>query len=161
MSALPKSPLGTPPPNLNVTSTPQMAVVPGGFWRRFAATIIDGVVMSIAQFPLKFAVILVLGGEAVAGAINLLVSLLFAYNYYGYFYSKKGATPGKMVMGLRLLDDQTGTHLSYGAAFKREIVKGLFGFVTLGVSYFMAGFREDKKSLHDIYLKTRVVRVVK
>lgn len=151
--------------DLNVTSAPQLAVEPAGAGRRFVAAVLDVTILTTMQLP--FAVLFVFlfgteGGEsALENVVDRVFSLVSSFVYYGYFYSKKGATPGKMVMGLRLLRDDTGTHLTWAQAFGREFLKGLFFLFTLGISFLMAVFRDDKKTLHDIACKTRVVRIVK
>lgn len=159
------------PLNLNVTATPQVAVEPAGFWRRFAATFIDGMIASIGSYVLYFAVVL-LGvalkpvlGEVVVGIVTILGSLVsfivVPLGYFGYFYSKKGASPGKMVMDLRVLRDDTGTHLSFWRAVGRESFGKFLSMITLYVGFFLAAFREDKKALHDLAFGTRVVRIRK
>ena len=156
----------TPRVDLNVVAPPQSLIEPGGFWRRFVALFLDSMILGIATFPISITVAIVLRmamgehGLDVARATNYLVSLIGTYYYYGYFYSKRGATPGKMVMGLQVLRED-GTHLSYSQAFGREFVKGFLMIFTLFVSVFMAGMRKDKKALHDLACKTRVVHVKK
>ena len=150
--------LGTPPPNLNVTATPHMAFEPGGFWRRLAATFIDGIVLTVMRFPIQIVALLLLPKD-VGGLVSAAVSIAAFIYYYGWFYSKKGATPGKMVMGLKVLDEATGTHLTFRRAFNREVTKNVLAFLTLGISYLFAGFRSDKKTLGDMASKTRVVHI--
>lgn len=160
------------PLNLNVSVTPQVAVEPAGFWRRFAASFIDNIIVTVIQLPIKIPLMVLVGAtssaEGGAGAailstlVNVLLYFVVLFFYFGWFYSTKGATPGKMVMGLRVLRDDTGTHLSYWRTFGREFVgKAILGLFTLGVGYLLAAFREDKKALHDLAFGTRVVRIRK
>jgi uncharacterized RDD family membrane protein YckC len=161
------------PLNLNVSATPQVAVEPAGFWRRFLASFIDGIIVTVIQMPIKIPLTFIqmtafgdsgtgLGGYLGSTFVSLIVSFATIFFYYGWFYSTKGATPGKMVMDLRVLREDTGTHLSYWRSFGREFVgKAILGMATLGVGYLMAAFREDKKALHDLAFGSRVVRIRK
>lgn len=157
--------------NLNVTSAPQVAVEPAGFWIRFVAAFLDNIIVGVVQLPIKIPLMIVsgvssangeLGGSIVTSLISIVLYFVCTFFYYGYFYSKKGATPGKMVVGLRVLREDTGTHLSYWRSFGREFVgKAVLGTVTLLVGYLMAAFREDKKALHDLAFGSRVVKIKK
>lgn len=161
------------PLNLNVTTTPQVAVEPAGFWRRFLATFIDGIIVTVVQLPIKIPLMFLqtaslsesgagLGAYLASTFGGMVAGLITMFFYYGWFYSKKGATPGKMLLDLRVLRDDTGTHLSYWRTFGREFVgKAILGFATLGVGYLLAAFREDKKALHDLAFGSRVVRIRK
>lgn len=155
-----------------VLSTPMTgAMVPGGFWRRFVAQFIDQLVIGLVTFPVNFAIGMVsglgaasgAGGEAQLGAMLLLQAvswglyLVAAFLYYGLFYSKRGATPGKMVMGLRVVDSVTGANVTLWKAFFRETIGKLCSTITLLFGYIMVGMREDKKALHDLMFGTQVL----
>ena len=140
-------------------------MVPGGYWRRLGAGIIDGVLMALitvpAQVMLVFlsAVSIQAGGSSPIGTLLYYgVSLIASYFYYGWFYSNKGATPGKLVLDLKVVDSEAGTYLSYPRAFLRET----FGkFITSLSLIFLIGFliflRSDKRMLHDLIFNTRVI----
>ncbi|MES2965025.1 MAG: RDD family protein [Bdellovibrionota bacterium] len=162
------------PLNLNVNATPQVAVEPAGFWRRFLASFIDNIIVAVIQLPLKIPLAIVQtasmttesGGGMVAYLASMFAStvvyFVVLFFYFGWFYVNKGATPGKMVLDLRVLREDTGTHLSYWRTFGREFVgKVVLGMATLGVGYLLAAFREDKKALHDLAFGSRVVRIRK
>ena len=156
--------------NLNISSPSPSAggtVELAGIGRRFVAVFLDGIIVSVATSPVKLGLMFVLpiiagskSGPIASFILNALISLVVCYFYYGYFYSRRGATPGKMVMGLRVLRDQDGTYLSYNESFLREFVgKGIIAVCTLGIDYLVAFFRDDRKTLHDIVFKTKVVHV--
>lgn len=144
------------------------AVVYGGFWRRFAAVFLDGIIMAIVTFPVNLAVGFMsssgannrsptdpsaaLGMVGVAYAVSLTLNLA----YYVYFLTKKGATPGKMVMGLRVVT-ASGGPISAGRAVGRFFAQLLSGLI-LGIGYIMAAFDQEKRALHDHICGTRVVR---
>jgi len=144
---------------------------PGGFWRRFAASFIDGLIVGIALIPINFIVVFAYKfgtgipftdaakTGSIATAINYGFQIIFVYFYYGYFYSTRGASPGKQLMGLKVLNSETGTYLTFNQAFKREVLgKYILDTLTIGIGYLIAGFREDKKALHDIVFKTQVIK---
>jgi len=99
--------------------------VPGGFWPRFVATILDGCIVGIMSMPISIAAtLLVFTGDSsqklLANLVSYAVQFTLTFFYYGWFYSHKGATPGKMIMKLRVIHDSTGGNLTYQRAFWRE-----------------------------------------
>lgn len=137
-------------------------VVPAGFWARFAAVVIDGLVVTVISLPISLGMGML--QDKAHPSIKLmivsnLVSMIISGCYFGYFYSKKGASPGKSVMGLRLVDYQTGTNVSFTTGFLRESVGKIVSFLTLGIGFLMAAVRADKRALHDLITDTQVVRV--
>ena len=135
--------------------------VPGGFWRRFVAVFIDGIIIGVAIFPITFILSLLiipaLGPESMVPSIlSWVVQIAAIYFYYGYFYSQKGASPGKMVMNLRVINSETGKNLSYNEAFLREAIGKLISTLPLFFGYIIAAFRNDKKTFHDMIFNTQV-----
>lgn len=140
---------------------------PGGFWRRLLAYLIDTCIVSIVSIPFSLVVIL-LGGLAeeseelspVALLLQLVLLLLGAiinFLYYGWFYKYKGATPGKMVLNLRVVNESTGTNIGFGTTFLREVIGKFLSSIILLLGYIMAGLRSDKRGLHDLIAGTRVI----
>ena len=149
-------------------STPTQQT-PGPVGRRFVAGIIDGVICGVLTFPLSFVTGLLIGflGVTSNGEPNSMttislqlgsnvVNLIAAFFYYGWFYSNKGATPGKLLMKLRVSHSEMGTNLSYGRAFLRETVGKFLSAIILMIGYLMAVFRDDKRALHDLLFSTQV-----
>lgn len=145
---------------------------PGGFGRRLLAVFLDGFIMGMILTPITIGLALAMKGFYPApgsGAqadptmtlihlgISYLAQFVAIYFYYGWFYSNKGATPGKMVLGLKVIDTSAGRNVSYWRAFFRETVgKGVSG-LTLMIGFLMAAFRKDGKALHDIMFGTQVL----
>jgi uncharacterized RDD family membrane protein YckC len=154
--------------NLNISSTPDVAFAPAGFWIRFCAAIVDAIIINIvsriAGLGIGIVVGLAFAGSTVMGTIAAIagggVGLAVGFFYFAWFYKAKGATPGKMLLGLKTLNAETGTHLTYGQTFVREMLAKPFlsAIFTLTIGYWLAGIREDKKALHDLVCSTRVVR---
>ena len=160
----------TPHPDSIRLSAPP-ARIPGGFWRRAVAALLDGCIFSILTMPLT----LLLGAAggtfgALSGtdpqdhvALGLVVSVgsnllsvVVVFFYYGWFYKNKGATPGKMLLRLRVSYADTGTNLTYWRAFWRETVGKILAAVPLGIGIFMVALRRDKRGLHDLLFNTQV-----
>lgn len=146
-----------------------VAQVPGGFWKRLVAVIVDGVILSIAMFPLSFLFGFGIGLFAAASGTEpspMLVALMdasssiagfvAAFFYYGWFYSSKGASPGKMMMKLRISNSDTGTNMSFSRAGLRETIGKFLSAILLMVGYLIAVFRQDKRTLHDFMFNSQV-----
>jgi uncharacterized RDD family membrane protein YckC len=134
---------------------------PGSFGRRILASFIDGVILSILQSPLTWGVgrFMKSGDLTAVTVINgFVIPMAVAYFYYGFFYSTKGASLGKAQMGLKVVRDDNGGFLSYGHAFARETVGKLISLIPLGIGFFWALSRPDRKTFHDLIFKTQVVR---
>ena len=133
--------------------------VPGGFWRRFVAVFIDGIIITVAMFPVSFVIQLVIvsgGSTLIPTIISYAVQFVAMYFYFGYFYSQKGASPGKMVMNLRVVNTEDGKNLTYMRAFLRETVGKTISGLPIALGYIIAAFREDKKTFHDMIFDTQV-----
>ena len=135
---------------------------PGGFGRRLVASLLDSLIVSIALFPINF--VLALLAIAVFGKDSMVVTFitypfhfLAVYFYFGYFYSQKGASLGKMVMNLRVINSDTGKNLSYKEAFFREVFGKLISGIPLLMGYIVVLFRDDRKGFHDQIFHTQVL----
>ncbi len=120
----------------------------GGFWRRFLALVIDGVIFG----AIEGVVGRILGYE-VAGGMNLILSWL----YYSLMESSKTqATLGKMVMDLKVTD-MDGDRISLKRATIRYFSK-ILSAIILMIGFIMAAFNPKKQALHDKIAKTYVVK---
>jgi uncharacterized RDD family membrane protein YckC len=137
-----------------------------GFWIRFVAVFIDGLIGWIVGTLIMLAVGLPILGPDPASiklssfwTIYILVNLLqwgFAISYETFFIGKYGATPGKMALGLKVITPDGG-RVSYIKAFGRYFAKIISGLLLL-IGYIMAAFDEEKRALHDRICGTRVIR---
>lgn len=148
----------------------------GGFWIRVVARLIDGIIVGIASSLVQVPMFFMMGGAgmmlnpdfdpsrnpafpaAMMGTIGMIWMLSFAIDaaYYTYLTGTRGATFGKMAVGLRVVRAD-GQPVSMGLAAGRwaaNIVSGL----TLGIGYIIAGFDSQKRALHDHICNTRVIR---
>jgi len=98
-------------------------------------------------------------GQAImAQALSLLFQLIFVAIrtvYSTFFLGKYGATPGKMVFKLAVVD-ASGGKISYGRAFGRSCAEILSQMIC-AIGYIIAAFDDQKRTLHDHMSNTRVI----
>jgi uncharacterized RDD family membrane protein YckC len=98
-------------------------------------------------------------GQAIATqALSLLFQLIFVAArtaYSTFFLGRFGATPGKMVFKLAVVD-ASGGKLTYGRAFGRSCAEILSQLIC-AIGYIIAAFDEEKRALHDHMCNTRVI----
>jgi uncharacterized RDD family membrane protein YckC len=128
-----------------------------GFWRRFAAWFLDGLLLSVVTLPFT----LQFGGDTAAEAARAsaagTISTVVGWLYYALMESSaKQATVGKMALGI-IVTDLEGRRVGFGRATGRYFAKILSALI-LGIGFLMAGFTERKQALHDMVASTLVVR---
>jgi uncharacterized RDD family membrane protein YckC len=142
-----------------------------GFWLRFVAIIIDGIVLGVV-LGIPFAVVMTAMGvsfigvsrpEEMAGpfigVFALFEIIIFAgqWLYYALMESSSWqATLGKKALGL-YVTDMNGQRITFGRATGRYFGKLVSG-LTLLIGYLMAGFTEKKQALHDMMAGCLVLR---
>lgn len=145
---------------------PPGATIHAGFWRRCAAMLIDSVLVGIAVMLVQAIFgVAALGGNvsalhagALVGAMmtSLLIAFVAEWLYFALFESASlQATPGKLAMGLKVVDD-TGRRIAFGRASGRYFGKSISGLI-LGIGFLMAGWTTRKQALHDMMAGTLVV----
>jgi uncharacterized RDD family membrane protein YckC len=130
----------------------------GGFWLRVVAYIIDAIVLSIPSAILGGIVgfSIIYNGSGMAGGTHL-ASVVIAWLYFALMESsQRGATLGKMAVGLRVVTDQ-GRRLSFANATGRYFAKFVSAII-LGIGFIMVAFTERKRGLHDMIASTLVVK---
>jgi uncharacterized RDD family membrane protein YckC len=120
-----------------------------GFWRRFAAMLIDGVLISAAT-----ALIVATDASDVVAAIAAVV-VAWAY-WVGLEGGSRGQTLGKMALGIRVADKDTGGPIGYGRAFVRRIV-AIVSAVVIYIGYLWMLWDPEKQTWHDKAVNAVVV----
>jgi len=125
-----------------------------GFWKRFAAATIDGVILACACALIKLSI-----GDPVAWLLRPEASLLqlvltlslplaICWSYWsGFESSPLQATPGKLAVGI-YVTDLHGHRLDFTAASARFFGKMLSALL-LGVGFLMAATTSAHQALHD------------
>lgn len=167
--------LPAPPPSDTPSPTPpdSPAIVPAGFLVRTGAFICDWFVLTFVTTLLTLPwnkelaelqkaaldqaqsvnpdLTLILRFWAIAAAIHLPLSLV----YHVGFNTALGATPGKLVSGLRILGPD-GSRLTFGRALAR-FAGELLSAIPFGAGYLLVAFHPGRLALHDLIAGTQVV----
>ena len=141
-------------------------VIFAGFWERFAAKFLDGLIQGVVNAVFSFALGITLAAlagrgreDGVSTAITVLAQLLklaIAAAYTTFFVGKYGATPGKMALGLKVVTSSEG-EVSYARALGRYFAEWLSG-ITLTIGYLISIWDDEKRTLHDRICDTRVIK---
>lgn len=119
-----------------------------GFPERIVAYIIDAIIIAIST------VILIM---LLPVALAYVIALVIGVGYAVYFWTTSGQTPGKMAMGLKVVNAETGGLLDPGAAVIRYV-----GYLISGIPLYL-GFLwiiwdPKHEGWHDKIAKTKVIR---
>ena len=143
-------------------------VVYAGFLKRFAAIVVDSVIVGFAGGVLGGMLGAIFGVAAAglgfdAGAASMgtylsstLVGVVLGLLYYGGFHaSKQQATPGKMLIGIKVarVDGDRLSPVRAGARFLATYLN----LLTFGIGWLIAAFTDRKQALHDFIADTVVV----
>jgi uncharacterized RDD family membrane protein YckC len=126
-----------------------------GFWRRFAAYLIDNILIGIV-IGIVIAILGAIADDA-GIVIGYLVAIVGTFVYFAWFESSdRQATVGKIALGIQVTDVQ-GNRVSFGKALGRNVAKILSALI-LYIGFIMAAFTEKKQGLHDMIAGTLVVK---
>lgn len=150
-------------------ATPEGDFRYAGFWIRFGAKVIDGLLLYVVNITLTFFMGLFLGlsatslepGETLSSGhllmvgIQQLIAIAIPTCYNTYLVGRFGATLGKMACGLKVITP-SGDRVSYPRALGRNFAEWISSII-LSIGYIMAAFDDEKRALHDRICSTRVV----
>jgi len=132
-----------------------------GFWVRAVASIIDSVLLMIVIMPLIF----LFYGDSIAtgtepasmGFMGVFLNYILPAVACMMFWRYKAATPGKMLMGLKVVSLKDGSELSFGQIVIRYIGYYL-STIVLFLGFVWVAFDKRKQGLHDKISQTTVVK---
>ncbi|WLR43181.1 RDD family protein [Bacillus carboniphilus] len=153
---------------------------------RFAAHLLDGIILSILSFVLQFVyslftisdelydkiLILEQNPESVSEefaveifwelmpiiSFFILLLVIMCYLYYAIFQSSKlQATPGKLACSIKVTN-VNGERIGFGRATGRFFSKSFISSPIFMIGYIIAFFTAKKQSLHDLIAGTLVLR---
>jgi uncharacterized RDD family membrane protein YckC len=157
----PSDPSAAPPPPPVWAGPDAPQVRYGGFWIRVVAYLIDAIVLNVVMWLLSAITGLRLISYTATDhlePLSILAPLLVNWLYFALMESSaRGATLGKMAVGLRVVTGQ-GQRLSFANATGRYFAKFISAFI-LGIGFIMVAFTERKRGLHDMIANTLVVKV--
>ena len=135
-----------------------------GFWKRFAAVLIDAFALAVPGFLLGAIIGLSFASRfddemtASMGAdlMGRLVGIGMAWLYYSLMESSAWqATLGKKALGIVVVD-ANGDRLTWGRATGRYFGK-IVSAIPMGIGFLLAAFTQKKQALHDMMAATYVV----
>jgi uncharacterized RDD family membrane protein YckC len=160
----PSDPSAAPPPPPPVWASGPggpPAIRYGGFWIRVVAYLIDAIVLNIVLWLLTVITGLRLISYTTTDHLEplpILAPLVVNWLYFALMESsERGATLGKMAVGLRVVTG-AGQRLSFANATGRYFAKFISALI-LGIGFIMVAFTERKRGLHDMIANTLVVKV--
>ena len=138
-------------------------LVYAGFWTRFGAVFIDGILLGVVNMGIGF-----IGGLAFASTMRTpsagflvlqvvltFINLCIGVTYETVLIGKYGATLGKMACKIKVVTAEGG-QVSYPLALGRYFAKMLSALILM-VGYVMAAFDDERRALHDRICNTRVI----
>ncbi|QNK54589.1 RDD family protein [Paenibacillus sp. PAMC21692] len=130
---------------------------PAGFWIRFGAILLDGLIIGI---PLSVLSLILTGGSSGESIFTNVLSFLYALLLPVFW---NGYTIGKKICSIRIIRVINNEPPHIGNMLMRNVVWAVIVGVTFGIAlivdWFMVGLREDKRGIHDFIAGTQVVRV--
>lgn len=149
-----------------------------GFGARLVAAIIDGILISIVTGVINgiFGTALGVGSslmntdnitdEAALGLLTaviggslliMFINMVISWGYYIIMTGAKGATIGKMIMKLEVVDENY-QKISYGKAALRETIGKFVSSLVFCLGYLWVLFDDKKQGWHDKIAKTYVIK---
>jgi uncharacterized RDD family membrane protein YckC len=152
----------------NPVAGPYGPPIYAGFWMRFAAAIIDGIVLGMVgsfinmatglelpilrshgnPFPLAYFQMLTMGSALGTVTAWLYHALMESSRYQGSL--------GKLALGI-VVTDLSGQRITFGRATGRHFGKWISA-LTLYIGFMMAGWTQQKQALHDMMAGCLVMR---
>lgn len=132
-----------------------------GFWTRVCATIIDTVLLATITIP---PLIGIYGFEyfhspnLVVGFWDFWIGWILPAVIVVAFWTRKSATPGKMITKIKVVDAKTGSRLTLGQSIGRYLAYFVSALPML-IGLLWVAFDEKKQGWHDKIAKTKVIKV--
>ena len=146
---------------------------PAGFWIRFLATLVDGILSSVLAWILS-----ILMNENASQSINnsltqspdemaltlenlvspsdSIANLLYAIIFVIIFTATQfRGSPGKLLCRIQVVNPDM-TQIGIGKSIGRYF-SYILSAIPLMIGFMLAGWTKDKKALHDMICNTRVV----
>jgi uncharacterized RDD family membrane protein YckC len=138
------------------------AVQYAGFWRRVGASLIDTLLLLLVLMPLAYLLFgadyfQAAGPQTAADGAFLLENVLPAVLVI-FFWVRYGGTPGKQLLGCRVVDAATGRPPTVGRAVLRYLGY-IVSTLPLLLGFLWVAWDRRKQGFHDKIAGTLVVRV--
>ncbi|MFC2070970.1 RDD family protein, partial [Chloroflexota bacterium] len=130
-----------------------------GFWVRFFAAFTDSIIISVILLIItSFFFIASFGYNLWFSSSPFIFPLYWIYHWL--FTGLKGQTPGKMALGIKVVDGR-GNKPGLGIAALREILGKTISTLVFCIGFLWIGGDESKQGWHDKIADTYVVKAEK
>ncbi len=133
-----------------------------GFWLRFLALLIDTLILMPIVYTLAYTVY----GSAyftsaafIQGPADLIINYVLPIAVTIAFWKWKSATPGKMILNLKIVDTNGGQPST--GQFVGRYFAYLVSMLPLFLGYFWVAWDRHKQAWHDKLARTYVIKVTK
>lgn len=151
----------------NIYATPNSDVSPAeadvqysGFWIRVLASLIDTIWLMALTFALGWMIygaIYFQSAEFSQGYADIFISYILPFILTLVFWYYKSATPGKMILGIKIVDADT-----LGKASTDKLVLRYVGYyvslLLLGLGFLWVAWDKRKQGWHDKIAGTLVIK---
>ncbi|MFN3016933.1 RDD family protein [Vibrio coralliilyticus] len=131
-----------------------------GFWIRFAASLIDTVLLLLLITPLMhwvYGEVYWSSDDFLLGGWDLVLNWICPLIATVAFWVYRSATPGKMALKLEVLDADTGHRLTLSKSVIRYLAYYISA-IPLCLGFIWIAFNGKKQGWHDLIANTVVVR---
>ena len=149
---------GVPPTAVNDSfqTAATATYAPSNKNKRFVAFIIDGIISGVCTKLIEAGITNGFHFKNPSVASVFTYCLVVSVYWVGVTVLM-GATPGKKIMGLRIVREDHSLDLSIGQLFFRETVGRLLSTLPFFLGYLWVSWDKERKTFHDMLAKTRVV----
>jgi uncharacterized RDD family membrane protein YckC len=150
-----------------------------GFWLRFVAFLIDGVISGFLFLILLIPLFILTGagaalgrigsGEDISDEVAAFVGIGFVLGFFvitvgvrWLYYALSESSSWQGTLGKKMLNltvtDLSGQPISFALASGRYFAKFITNLIPLAIGYILAGFTEKKQAIHDMIAGCLVLR---
>lgn len=158
-----------------------MPGTPAGFWRRLGGTLLDGLLYGLLFLPFAvvgFVLIVAVGlgdcttnpvtdeivcngrenaGSIVAGVLVMIVGWLISLVLYLRHLATRGQTWGRKIVGVRVVDANTGAAPGWGKAIGRTLFANFISANICYLGYLWMLWDAKRQTWHDKVASTLVI----
>ena len=153
-----ENPYATPVTTEAYVEEPRRQVL-ASFGMRFVATILDAIWIAVLSTVLGMAIYgtrYLTSEKFIEGPADFVISHALPFAIMAWFWIKKGATPGKMICGIRIVTED-GSPLTIGKCLIRYV--GYYiSAIPFGLGYLWAAWDRRNQTWHDKMARTLVVK---
>jgi uncharacterized RDD family membrane protein YckC len=131
-----------------------------GFWARVLASLIDTVLLALVIYPIAYAVYgetyFAIGGPIVHGPVDVLLNYVMPLVVIVLFWIYRSATPGKIIIGAKIVDADT-----LGKPSKRQLLARYLSYyvslLAFTLGFLWVAWDARKQGFHDKLANTVVI----